>query len=223
MFPTAILAVGLMKVGFMRIFPYNREIIFNQWYCVMKPIAYPLFLLLAAGLSACGQKGPLFLADEQTSETEKPIIVIDNPNADIQPDFVEINPLIISGQLTELNENTAAGWEAVLAPVEESSNLIRYVVFMTSPIAQPTPTFSMLIGNAQKKIIKGQTRKRLTGGNYLRFRSLERGVDQIPTLINRVNSYLAANPHLKQGSANDFIIENEQLIDLYISVENTKK
>lgn len=187
----------------------------------MKPIAYALLILLGTGLSACGQKGALFLA-EDAPPTEKSSVIIDNPNASIKPDFIEMSGLTISGQLTQLNENNAAGWESVLAPLTETTNLVRYVVFTESPVGKTNPTFTMLIGNPQEKIIKGQTRKRLSGGNYLRFSSLERGVDQIPTLLNRVNSYFAENPRLRHGKAGDFIIENDRRIDLYISVENTQ-
>lgn len=183
----------------------------------MKPIIY---LCLLAGLFACGQKGPLFLADEAQPQ-EKPTVAIDNPNAKIQPDFIRFKALTVSGQSAELSQNTAAGWEAVLMPLDKSNNLIRYAIFNRA-LTSSTPTFAMLIGHVQNKTIKGQRSQTISAGDYLRFRGLERGADQIPTLLNRINEYFANNPRIQHGKNKDFLIENQGNIDIYVSVEKTQ-
>lgn len=182
----------------------------------MKRLFYSFFLLLS--LSACGQKGPLFLTDEETKR-EKPTLAIDNPNAKVQPDLITFNELTISGQKTKLAQNTAVGWETVLA-VGTDTQLVRYVVF-DKPLTVKSPTLSMLIGHAQRKDIKGQTAVKLADGNYLRFRGLERGVDQIPTLLNRIDDYFANNPAIRHGGNKDFLVENQSFVDIYVSVEKT--
>lgn len=176
------------------------------------------FIFLLLWLSACGQKGPLYLEDKPEAQ-EQPTIIIDNPNANIIPDYALIDQLTISGQSIELNQNTAMGWEAVLTPEENTTNLIRYVVFNQNMVTSDYQTITMTIGSVQKKRIPKQARETIQRGNYLRFRSLERGVDQIPTLLNRIKHYFAANPQLSRSNGKDFLIENQQYIDIYIPVE----
>ena len=75
----------------------------------------------------------------------------------------------------------------------------------------------------QKNNIKGQEKRQINTGNYLRFRGVKLGYDQIPTLINRVKRYFAENPYLRRAKDRDFLIDKQTLIDIYIPVEKPIK
>ncbi len=184
----------------------------------MKAIFY-LFVLL--GLFACGQKGPLYLVDEPV-ESKKIDAPIDNPNAKITPDWVTFKALTVSGQKAQVERNIAGAWEKLLVPLRDSNNLIRYVVFNQS-IEQGKAPFTMLVGYVQKKNIQGQISQSIDAGSYLRFSGVERGADQIPTLLNRIKEYFSSNPNIRHGKNKDFLVENKGLIEVYISVEKTQK
>ncbi len=184
----------------------------------MKSIIYICFLL---GLVACGQKGPLYLPDKPITE-KKPTVITDNPNVKIQPDFIQFSSLIISGKKAQIEKNTASAWKKMLVPLNGSRNLIRYVVFNQSVENAKAP-FAMTLGFVQKKQIKGQVNQVINTGSYLRFSSIEHGVDQIPTLLNRVKDYFANNKDIRHGKNKDFLVENNGRIDIYISMEKAPK
>lgn len=192
--------------------------ILSQGETMQKVFRYFFFAIVLLTV-ACGQKGALYLSEEEDTDPKRPAVTIDNPNAKIIPDFVQIEQLTISGKLVELSQNTATGWQALLFR-EEKDQSIRYVIFEDNLINNSGKSLTMLLGTVQSKVIRNQIRDDVPAGNYLRFRSLEKGVAQIPTVINRAKSYLAANPRLQRGVGNDFLIENNQYIDLYIPVEN---
>ncbi|PID66668.1 MAG: hypothetical protein CR975_01625 [Gammaproteobacteria bacterium] len=180
----------------------------------MKAIIY-VFLFL--GLFACGQKGPLFLVDE-TSNADKPQVAVDNPNAKIEPDLVRFKALTVSGKKAQVERNISADWEKILVPLSDSNNLIRYMLF-NQPLSKARAPFSAVLGHVQKKSIRGQVSRQIVAGDYLRFSGVERGADQIPTLLNRINEYFATHKNLKHGKNKDFLVENRGRIEIYITVE----
>ncbi len=201
----------------------------------MKSTVFSLLLILSVGLSACGQKGALFLPETSGSKSTASASA-----KDIQPKMVTISAFTISGSRRELTENSAAGWKSLFASLEVSNNLIRYVAFDTSPVDNypveqsaaensaaenpPTPTLTVVVGTPQKKNINGQVKTAVDGGRYLRFASRNRGVTDIPTLIEHARSHLQTTSDIKHGTAGDFIIESQHAIELYISVtKHTEK
>lgn len=183
---------------------------------------YALFSALPLLLFACGQKGALFLADESSQNTkqnqQQPFLNADNPDADITPHLVTLQAITVSGKLTRLSENTVLGWQAVLPLQTDETNLIRYVIVENNLLAENTPV-DMLIGYVQSKVVQGHIRQKLPAGTYLRFRSIESGTAHIPTLISHAKAYLQANPQWVRGKGKDFLTDNQQAIDLYLSVE----
>ncbi len=184
----------------------------------MKLIVYLCFLL---GLGACGQKGPLYLPNKPIKE-EKLTVITNNPNAKIKPEFIQFKSIIVSGKKAQIEKNTASAWQKMLVPLKNSRNLVRYVVFSRAVNNAKTP-FAMTVGFVQKKNIKGQVNQKINTGFYLRFSSVEHGINQIPTLLNRVKEYFDNHKDIRHGKNKDFLVENKGRIDIYISMEKAPK
>ncbi len=180
-------------------------------------------ILILFLLSACGQKGPLYLQDKVP---EKPKAVFTTKTSTIQPDKISLKPLKIVTAQVQMQKNNTPAWQAVLVQSEDSVNLTRYVIFTNDLLGDPP--YQLSVGQARpidKKIKIDNNIKQISmieDGLYLRFRSLERGLNHIPALIAAAKTYLQQHPEIhRRFSARDFLTENRQNIDLFIAIERT--
>lgn len=186
-----------------------------------KTLSYVVRFLLILNvflLFACGQKGALYLGENDTERSDVPIFVPKN-DTDIVPNYLQLQPLTIGGTLAQIKQNHLPSWQALLAPSEEATDLIRYVVFDGDVLGKKTP-LTVLSGSVQNKRIRAEAQRELSAGSYLRFRSLETGVQHLPALLASAQRYLDRHPEIRRAEKRvDFLTETEHNIDLYLAVE----
>ncbi len=222
---------------------------------MIKPLISIILMLLL--LSACGQKGPLYLQDKAsekspaTSAAALPEKLPETPSKtlpetssktlpetssetlpetspDSPPDKLLLKPLKIVAAQVQIQQNKTPAWQAVLAQSDDSVNLMRYAIFHNDLLGGPP--YQLSVGQAQpidKKIKIDNNIKQaslIEGGLYLRFRSLERGLNHIPALITAAKTYLQHHPEIhRRSSARDFLTEDRQHVDLFIAIERTSE
>lgn len=176
-------------------------------------------------LSACGQKGALYLSDKSSQKTQPDTgIFIKENQAEVLPELVLMNHVKVAGELAQINQNNVPSWQAVLTADAGETNLVRYVVFDNS-LLTPTQPRTMLIGtvqNAKLAKVNYTAQQVIPKGSYLRFRAIESGVKYVPKLIASARAYFQQNKNIRHRNAPDFLIENQQAIDLYIAVEKMR-
>ncbi len=169
-------------------------------------------------LLACGQKGALYLGEAEQDHSDEAIFMPQTDN-DITPSFLQLQPLHIGGTLAHINHRHLPSWQALLTVTDSSTNLIRYVVFDGDVLGESTP-LAVLVGSVQNQNVRAHAQRQLAAGGYLRFRSLETGVNHLPGLLASAERYLAKHPTLKRAQQRpDFLTEQQQNIDLYLAVE----
>ncbi len=192
-------------------------------------------ILMLFLLSACGQKGPLYLQDKAsekspaTSAANLPDMLPETSfetSPDSSPDKLLLNSLEVVAAQVQIQQNNTPAWQAVLAQSDDSVNPIRYVIFTNNLLGDPP--YQLSVGQARpidKKINSDNNIKQISiieGGVYLRFRSLERGLNHIPALIAAAKTYLQHHPEIhRRSSTRDFLTEDRQNIDLFIAIERT--
>lgn len=176
------------------------------------------FIIPVLFVSACGQKGALYLGKAGEDKTDKPIFVPQKSD-DIVPNYVQLQTLTVGGMLAQIKQTHLPSWQALLATTATETNLIRYVVFDGDVLGEKTP-LTVLSGTVQNQSIHTDATRQITAGNYLRFRSLETGVNHLPSLLATAERYFKHNPRLVRDKKRpDFLTENQQNIDLYLAVE----
>ncbi len=168
-------------------------------------------------LFSCGQKGALYLGEAEQDHSDEAIFMPQTDN-DIIPSFLQLQPLHIGGTLAHINHRHLPSWQALLTVTDSSTNLIRYVVFDGDVLGESTP-LAVLVGSVQNQNVRAPAQRQLAAGNYLRFRSLETGVNHLPGLLASAERYLAKHPTFKRAKGPDFLTEQQQNIDLYLAVE----
>lgn len=183
-----------------------------------------LLLSVFFGLFACGQKGALYLAEKKPKQPTEEGIFIKQPATTVLPDVVQMNHVKVVGKLAQINQNNVPSWQAALTTAHNNTNLVRYVIFDDNLLIPAKPR-TMLIGTVQNPHLATDThaeQRVIPSGNYLRFRATETGVQYIPKLIAAARTYVAENAGIRHRNAPDFLIDNQQAIDLYIAVERIK-
>lgn len=189
----------------------------------MPKILYPhftIFFLAAAGLlTACGQKGPLYLEkDAPKSEKQQSQSVFAPKQAErITTTLVQLNALNIGGTAATLNPAQLPSWKAILNTKESDTNAVHYVSFDGDVLANQR--IGVVVGQVQNPRIKAPQQRSVSAGRYLRVRSLETGASHMPSLLSAAKDYLAKNPALSRTPASDFLIDSAGNLDLYLSVE----
>lgn len=179
----------------------------------------PFFIIISAlCLSACGQKGALYLGKVGKDQTDTPIFA-EYSVATIVPNYLQLQTLTVGGSLAQIKQNHLPSWQALLTPSAARTNLIRYVVFDGDVLSDDAP-ITVLSGTVQNPNRRAPAVRQLSAGSYLRFRSLETGVNHLPRLLAAASRYLNQNnDFVRDAGRADFLTENEQNIDLYFAVE----
>ncbi len=196
-------------------------------YCffVSKKVLGAIFLFISVVfVSACGQKGALYLPDQKVTVKKKAESDLLAPpqKGRITTTLLSLESLNIGGKLAQLNHENPRGWLALLSAPSESQDKLRYVVFDGDVLGKTSP-LTVLVGQVQNQALKSDNSQRtLSEGTYLRVRSLETGVTYLPALMTKANEYFATHPTVKRKShmaRTDFLIESQKNIDLYLAVE----
>ncbi|PID63347.1 MAG: hypothetical protein CR974_02045 [Gammaproteobacteria bacterium] len=180
-----------------------------------------LFGLVAAlSLVACGQKGLLYLP---TLEPVLPKETPKNPDAPVQQgrittSLVNLDTLTIAGQLAQLNPAQQKSWQALLTRPADAPERLRYVVF-SGDILDKSQSLTVLSGYVKNTTIETSQQRQIIAGTYLRIRSLETGLNRVPSLMGAAETYLKKMPSVKRTNISDFLIESDDNIDLFLSVE----
>ncbi len=179
----------------------------------MKKVFYPFFLSLTFLLLACGQKGPLYLADDGSDKPSKAILDVVTEQVDLaKPVLIQLNPLRIRGLKAQVTNPLAKDWDTVLASTKKET--LRFVVFESDVLNDNTQ--KMVIGEVDQ--VNGQTL--IPKGQYLRFREPEARYIEIPKILSAVKQYLKQNPNYQRADAPvDFIMDEQGFIDFYIQIK----
>lgn len=191
------------------------------------PIRYFLTIMMTLCVVACGQKGALYLEkpEKTVKNTKNTAIFTAKTQAKIVPDLVKTQTVTVMGHLAQINAGNVPSWQAVMNSDNDNTNLVHYVIFEDKALSEKTPIVLLkgTVQNTQKILTNADKKKVLTGGDYLRFRAIETGSQYIPVLIAEAKNYLQKETALApRNDAPDFLIENQQAIDLYIAVERVK-
>lgn len=183
----------------------------------MKKGFYLFFLVVLIFNSGCGQKGPLYLSEEnRQTETNQVFDVGVEALSLGKPLLLELSPNLIRGQRAQLVEPLANDWNNLLNVSSERP--LRYVVFESDILKDKT--HRMLIGQIDE-----------TGGDiyipkgfYLRFRESEARYVEIPKMLSAIRTFFIQNPNYKRTEdAVDFIMDEEGFIDIYIQIQLPSK
>lgn len=182
--------------------------------------AFPYFFFTVLALSACGQKGSLYLGEKKVTE-KAPVFTSKAPEIAAKPDIIHVNQSLIAGKLAAISSNALTIWEAVLSEkIEGDTNLIRYIVFDYNVKQTNTDNpIELLIGTIQAAPKPAIPQRALRSGTYLRFRSKEKGYTHVPTLLKNAKSYLQRHSQWVPLTQPNFLTDNQQFLDLYIPVE----
>ncbi len=182
-------------------------------------------------LSACGQSGALYLPDTETTAEKTPAATTavkakpsSKPQATktyndrVTTALVTLEALNITGKLAQFNPSQQQSWQALLAARPDDNNHLRYVTFEGDVLNDKQP-LTVLVGHPQNKKLETRVNRSIAAGRYLRVRSLETGVNHIPTLIAVAKDYLKHTANSRRKGGGDFLIDTQENIDLFIAVE----
>ncbi len=184
-------------------------------------------------LLACGQSGSLYLPDTpitdnsakptadktaKTRQAEQQPTPVSKKNDRITTTLMTVETLNITGKRVQLDPSQQQSWQALLATDANDDNPLRYVTFDGNVLDKSQP-LTVLVGHPQNKTIETRISSTIVAGLYLRVRSLETGINHIPTLIAVADNYLKHTPTIRRANNSDFLIDTQDNIDLFIAVE----
>jgi len=173
-------------------------------------------LWVALSLGACGKKGALYLPADEQEKTSRPLLASQSAN-EITPDVLNIQKMAVVGHWRQIHHRNTQSWKTVFDQSRSDNDLLRYAVFSKGILSDQTP-IKFLIGKVREtKVSSQEARRIIQPGVYLRFRSLVKGADRIPYLIEQARKYLIDSP-FERLNTSDFIIDRQNTIDLYIAV-----
>lgn len=186
----------------------------------MQKVFPQFFFLIALFISACGQKGDLYLGKEKPVN-KSPVFSAENQPKAIRPELIAVNQSIVVGQIAQINRNSTLAWQTVLAENRIDTNLVRYIVFKHDVLSSDKDPMTLLIGSIQANPKANDPQQPISAGSYLRFRSKQSGANQVTVLLSQAKQYFNDQQRWRQQLAANFLTENQQYIDLYIPVERT--
>ncbi len=219
--PTLVSVHRMLNVGFVYIMLKKLTCYF---FASKKKLGAIFLFSSIVFVTACGQKGALYLPDfkatvKKNSESD---LLVPPQKGRVTTTLLSLESLNIGGKLAQLNHENPQGWLALLSTPVDSKDNLRYVVFDGDILGKTSP-LTVLVGQVQNKALKSDNSQRtLNAGTYLRVRSLETGVTYLPALMAKANEYFVAHPNVKRKThvaRTDFLIESQKNIDLYLSVE----